>query len=399
MRKPVSSDFLEPVRSLCRYSLLRPLEGLYIQPITSGIKQAYPSLTNGQQITQGKSIAAIGPVDSQAIAAAFRIQSDNVASLLQQPDDGSNKIISQTVPMIVFAIANADREVDQKEIAAFLELFRFQTAAQIFTSELILAFFKYNDGRQQFEDVSALKYYEYTRHHKDVYVELESHFSNLAQLTNMEERKRLRDDVLNLCFLIANSSGSVFEFESNISDEEKYAASKIRAIVDKNFDYPSSSEAISPPVYLADTVEKFALLFQSQFKVDASIVEISAFVMSVFEYSLTKIANKADHTQSLQSILSELSKRYGLDENQVVGTLQIRAPAYVEMLIASFRSIQSNENSGDMNQSMMFAMLFYKNATALNDFDIFTCLTILAPEMHSFAMETAAFVSDSNSQS
>jgi hypothetical protein len=224
-------------------------------------------------------IVEIKTIPRQEIADAFKTRSYEISKSLQNTNDLSNKLITKAVPMIVYAIANADNKIDNNEIASFLELFQFNTAMQIFRSDILLAFFKYADSRKALADVGSLKYNENSRLQTDVFSELDAIFAQLSQVIVNEDRDRLRDDTLNLCFIIANSSGGFFEFESNISDEEKYASSKIKAIIDRNFGYGQGNEAINLPAYLADRIEKFAYLFQSEFQGNPSILEIAAFTI------------------------------------------------------------------------------------------------------------------------
>lgn len=352
------------------------------------------SLQLQQPDDQQTSVVEIRSIPRQDVADIFRTRSNEISDLLQQKGNLSNKLISKAIPMIVYAIANADDEIDSKEIASFQELFRFQTAVQIFRSEILLAFFRVADGRQALADVGSLKYLENSRHRTDVFSELDAIFDELFDAIGNEDRDRLRDDILNLCFIVANASGGIFEFESNISKEEKYAASKIKAIIDRNFGYSQGGKSISIPNYLADHIEKFTDLFQSEFKASASQLEIAVFAISVCEFFMEKYTNPADRAGANQLITEELTRRFNLDAKSIAEKLRMRSPVYIAEMLISLRSLQEGQVVEDINDSMNLAMLFHKNATGLDRVDAFVCLTVLAPEMISFALETAGFVSE-----
>lgn len=350
-------------------------------------------MTDRQLTTLDSASTEVSAIDPEAVQAAFRLQSDNMSLLLQKVDNSANRAMDQIIPLVVFAMANADNEVDQNEVDAFMDLFRFSTATRVFRSELLLLYFKNNDARRSLVDIGALKQNENTRHRMDVFAAIEHHLFELVLLIGQDDQTAVRNDFLVLCYLIANSSGSAFELEGNISDEEKYAASKIRMIIDRAFGYSSESGTITPESYAIDNIEKFAFLFKSEFDCEPSVLEISAFLICVM-YFLTN-QDKADSGNAPSNCFSldRINEHFGFLEGQLDELIRSRSAEYVELLLASFRSFGTDAESEDMNHSMMFAMSFYRHATTLNNLDMFRCLTVLAPEMHAFVTQTADFIS------
>ncbi|MGI9366845.1 MAG: hypothetical protein ACR2O8_16800 [Rhizobiaceae bacterium] len=350
-------------------------------------------MTDRQLTTMGSVSTEVSEIDPAAVQAAFRLQSDNMSSLLQRVDSGANRIMDQIVPLVVFAIANADNDVDQNEVEAFMDLFRFSTATRVFRSELLLLYFKNNDARKSAADIGSLKLNENTRHRTDVFEAIESNLFELVRLIGPDGQTAVRNDFLVLCYLIANSSGSSFELEGNISDEEKYAASKIRMIIDRAFGYSSEEGTITSESYAIDNIEKFAFLFKSEFDCDPSILEISAFVFCVFYFLLNQNKETPSNASSNGISLDRINEHFGFLDGQLPELIKNRSAEYIELLVASFRSFGTESESEDMNHSMMFAMALYRHATELSNLDMFRCLTVLAPEMHAFVTQTADFIS------
>ena len=137
------------------------------------------------------------PIPRQQITSAFDARSSEFSQILQQAEANSGAPLARIVPMIVYAIANADTIIDKEEIGSFERLFNFETAVQIFRSKAFLTYFKLSDGRKNISEIASLKYYENSRRKTDVFSELDLEFGQFSQAVDPGEYDKIREDLLN----------------------------------------------------------------------------------------------------------------------------------------------------------------------------------------------------------
>ena len=186
----------------------------------------------------------------------------------------------------------------------------------------------------------------------------------------------------------------MFEFEGNISDEEKYAAARIKAIFDRNFGYEEEGKADSLPVFLGDQIEKITLLFRSEFHADPSVLEIAAFAFTVCEFFLQKYCNEAENVATAQRILGEVETRFGLTKSEIIERTKMRSPDYLRELLTTLKSLQQGDSADEIGNSIEFASLVHRNVTNGEKIDVLLCLSALAPEILSFVLETANYIAN-----
>ncbi len=348
-------------------------------------------MQNSQRIPP---VERANPISRQQITDAFSARSNEFAQILQQAEANSGAPLARIVPMIVYAIANADTIIDKEEIGSFERLFNFETAVQIFRSKAFLTYFKLSDGRKNVSEIASLKYFENSRRKTDVFSELDLEFDQFSRAVDPGEYNKIREDLLNLCFIVANASGGLFEFEGNISDEEKYAASRIKAIFDRNFGYEEEGRADSLPVFLGDQIEKITLLFRSEFHADPSVLEITSFAFTVCEFFLQKYCSEAENVANAQRILRELETRFGLTKREIIELTQLRSPDYLRELLTTLKSLQQGDSVDEIGNSIEFASLVHRNVTNGEKIDVLLCLSALAPEILSFVLETANYITN-----